>query len=193
MRRQVSNLIIIILYISILSCSPDLEDKVKIYEQAHNNHDIEKVMSLYTSDIRFEIVGTWIKTGREQVRGVAEWDAATNSNMIISNIEVHEDTVTFNLKEGNEWFRLIGIEYMYYEPCKIVFFDGLIKELKAEVTHESIKAFQEVWPSVYQWLYEEKNEELSELMSEGEFLYNSENAKKWLSLLRELREKTNEE
>ncbi len=176
----------------LLGCSPTLENRVKTYEQAHNKHDVEKVMSLYTNDITFEIVGTWKKAGNKEVRELAEWDAATNSHMIISDIKVIEDTVTFKLKEGNDWFRLAGIEFMYYEPCKMKFQDGLIKEIKAEVTQESIMAFKEVWPSIYQWMSEERNEELSELISEGEFVYNSENAQKWLSLLKEWQEKAND-
>ncbi len=112
--------------------------------------------------------------------------------MTISDIKVIEDTVTFKLKEGNDWFRLAGIEFMYYEPCKMIFQDGLIKEIKAEGTQESIMAFKEVWPSIYQWMSEERNEELSELISEGEFVYNSENAQKWLSLLKEWQEKAND-
>ena len=106
-------------------------------------------MSLYANDITFEVVGIWIKTGKEQVREIAEWDSATNIQMIISDIVISNDTATFRLNEGNDWFRSIGIEYMYYEPCIIVFENGLIKEIKAEVTEESRKSFNEVWPSVY--------------------------------------------
>ncbi len=179
-----NNLIFLLLIIS-LGCSPNLEDKVKSYELAHNNHDIDKVMSLYTNDITFEIVGIWTKTGKEQVRNIAEWDLATNSHMIISDIEINNDTVTFKLKEGNDWFRLIGIEYMYYEPCKMVFENGFIKEIKAEATEESRNAFIELWPSLYQWLIKEKNEEFSKLITaEGEFIYNLEYAKMWLKLLK---------
>ena len=189
LKQYVSSILIILLNTIITGCSLTLEDRVKIYEQTHNKHDIEKMISLYSDDIRFEIVGTWIKTGKDQVRELAEWDAATNSHMIISDIKVSNDTVTFKLKEGNDWFRHIGIEFMYYDPCIIVFSNGLIKELKAEVNNESMKAFQEVWPSIYQWLSEEKKEELTELISEGEFVYNSENAKKWLIILNEWRDK----
>ena len=71
---------------------------------------------LYTDDITFEITGSWRRTGKAEVRGIAEWDLVTNSQMIISGIVAGRDTVTFRLKEGNDWFRLIGIEFMYYEP-----------------------------------------------------------------------------
>lgn len=189
LKRSIFYFLILLLGVIAPGCSSSLENRVKAYEQAHNNHDIEKVMSFYTNDITFEIVGTWKKAGKEQVSELAEWDAATNSLMIISDIKVVKDTVTFKLKEANDWFRLAGIEFMYYEPCRMVFVDGLIKELKAEVTQESSLAFQELWPSIYQWIYEERNEELSELISEGEFIYNSENAKKWVTLLKEWRER----
>jgi hypothetical protein len=75
---------------------------------------------------------------------------------------------------------------MYYDPCRMVFEDGLIKEIKAEITEESRRKFNEMWPHSYQWLNEEKNEELSKLITaEGEFIYNQENAARWLSLLKE--------
>ena len=177
--------------IIILGCESKHEKQVKTYEQVHNRHDVDKVMSLYSNDISFEIVGTWVKSGKGQVHGLAEWDSVTNSSMLISDIVVHADTASFKLKEGNDWFRLVGIEFMYYERCRMVFKNGLIEKIKAEVSDESIEAFQEIWPSVIQWLTEERNKEIYELMPNGEFVYNAENATKWLSLLNEWQEKTN--
>lgn len=57
----------------------------------------------------FKIVGPLIKSGKEQVRELAECDAAVYSQMLISGIQVSEDKVIFKLKEGNDWFGLIGI------------------------------------------------------------------------------------
>ena len=179
------------LFFLIPGCSPTLEDKLRSYEQAHNNHDIEKIISMYSNDARFEIVGSWIRSGKEEILGLAEWDSVTNSRMIITDIKTIGDTVTFKLQEGNDWFRLAGIEYMYYEPCRIVFRNGLITELKAETTAESLGLFMEIWPGVFKWLSAEKGDELSALISGGEFVYNRENAEKWLTLLREWKEHTN--
>jgi hypothetical protein len=190
LNRLIYNSLLLLSFILIQGCEPGLEIQVETYEQAHNRHDVEKVMSLYTNDISFEIVGSWKKSGKEQVMGLAEWDAVTNSKMIISDIEIHADTAFFRLKEGNDWFRLAGIEFMYYEPCRMVFYNGMIKEIIAEVTEESLKSFQEVWPPIFQWLSEKRNEELSGLMPGGEFVYSTESARKWLSLLREWREKS---
>lgn len=187
MIRTVYTLFVSLMFIILQACSGNLETKVMVYEQAHNMHYTERVMSLYSDDITFEIVGAWKKTGKEEVKGVAEWDAATNSHMIISDIVAKGDKATFKLKEGNDWFRNIGIEFMYYD-CIMVFKNGLINELKAETSEESIIAFQEAWPPLYKWLLQEKGSELLLLMNDGEFIYNSENAKMWLIILKEYQE-----
>jgi len=178
--------VVFLLLLTGAGCSPTLEERVVSYQQAHNDHDIDKVMSMYADDITFEVVGMFTKTGQDQVRGIAEWDLATNSKMIISDIQITGNTATFKLKEGNDWFRLVGVEYMYYNPCSMVFKDGLIKEFSAQVTDKSKDAFVKTWPPVYNWLMEDKKEELSKLTTaEGAFIYNLENAKIWLSLLEE--------
>jgi hypothetical protein len=182
--------VVYLLLLTVAGCTPSLEEKIASYQQAHNDHDIDKVMSMYTEDITFEVVGMFVKTGKDQVRGIAEWDLATNSKMIISDIQITGNSVTFNLKEGNDWFRLVGIEYMYYTPCSMVFDNGLIKSFKAEASAQSMEAFGQVWPPVYQWLTEEKKEEMSKLTTqEGAFIYNKENARAWISILNEWKNK----
>ena len=191
LKRSVSAFFQLGLSVMFLSCSTNLEDRVKAYEEAHNKHDIDKVMSFYTDDIRFEIVGTWSKVGREQVRQLAEWDAATNSHMEISDIKVSADTVTFRLDEGNDWFRLLGVEVLNYEPCMMIFQDGMLKYLKAELSDVSMIPVQEAWQLMFQWASEERSKELSELMPGGEFMYSADYARRWLSLLSEWRDETN--
>ena len=184
------NYFILFSFLMLSGCRVDPIGQVRAYEQAHNAHDVNKVMSMVAGDIRFEIAGSWMKSGKEQVHGLAEWDSVTHSHMIISDIEQQGDTVKFRLKEGNDWFRLIGIEYMSYDPCRIVFQNGLIKEIRAEVAQTSRDEFRKAWPPVLQWLSQNRSRELEELTPGGEFIYNSGSAGKWISLLSEWREKT---
>jgi len=158
--------------------------------QAYNSHDVEKLMSFYTDDIRFEVVGFFVKEGKEDIRKLTEYDAAVNVHMSISNIKVSGDTVTFTLIESNDWFRLAGVEELIYEPNRIVFHGGLIKEIKTEITPESAKAAGEAWQAIMQWASKERSEELADLMPGGEFIYSAESARKWLALLRQWREVT---
>jgi hypothetical protein len=163
---------------------------VKRYEQIHNSHDVDMALSLYSEDIRFEVVGMVVKVGKDQVRDIEEWDVETNSHMTISNIEVQGNTASYRLAEGNDWFRLAGIELMYYEPCRIVFREGLITVIKCEATDESRRAAGEAWQPIMEWASRERSDELARLMPNGKFAYGAENARKWISLLQDWRDAT---
>jgi hypothetical protein len=161
---------------------------VKRYEKIHNSHDVEMALSLYSDDVRFEVVGMFVKVGKDQVRDIEEWDAETNSHMTISNVEVQGNTASYRLAEGNDWFRLAGIELMYYEPCRIVFREELIAEIECEATDESKSAMGEVWQPIMEWASRERSDELAGLMPDGKFVYGAESARKWMSLLKEWRD-----
>lgn len=182
--------VVVSLMIMFLSCAPDLAARVNAYAQAYNSHDVEKIMSFYSDDIRFEAVGFFVKEGKEDVQNLTEYDAAVNIHMTISNIKVRGDTATFTLIESNDWFRLAGIEELIYEPNRVVFQDGLIKEIRAEITPESAKTVGKAWQTIMQWASRERSEALAELMPGGKFMYTAESAQKWLKLLKDWREAT---
>ena len=180
--------IVAAVFVFLMSCAPDLAERVREYEAIYNTHDVDKIMSFYTDDVRFEIVGVWVKHGKESVRELAEWDEATNLRMTISDISVSGDTATFILAEQNEWWTLAGIGEVRYEPCVTVFRDGLICELRATMTQESIDAYAKSWPSIIAWAKQHRPELVAELLPGGRFIYGREPARKWLSLLQEWRE-----
>jgi len=182
---QMSLVVFIALLVS--SCAPDLAERVKAYEATYNAHDVEKLMSFYSDDIRFEIVGAWVKKGKTAVRELAEWDKATNMHMTISDIRVSGDSATFKLVETNDWWKLAGIGDVCYKPSVMIFHNGLISELRATMTQESLDAYAKAWPSIISWAKEHRKDELEELLPGGVFIYSAEAAKKWIDLLREWR------
>lgn len=173
--------------ILLISCAPDLAERVKAYETTYNTHDVEKLMSFYADDVIFEIVGVWVRQGKQVVRDLAEWDKATNMRMTISNISVCGDTVTCKLVETNDWWKLAGMGEVHYEPCFMIFRKGLISEMRAKMVGSSVEAYRKVWPALYEWASENRGKELAELLPDGEFIYGAEPARKWLDLLREWR------
>lgn len=179
--------VLILIVVLLLSCAPDLSQRVRDYEETYNTHDVERLMALYADDIRFEITDVWVKEGKKAVRELAEWDKATNMHMTISDIKVSGDTVTFNLVETNDWWRLAGIGEVHYVPCVMVFRNCLISELRATMIKESLDAYAKVWPSIMSWASEHRSEELAELLPGGEFIYSAEAARKWIVLLQEWR------
>lgn len=176
--------LVVLIVILAPSCSPDLAERVKAYEATYNAHDVEKLMSFYSDDICFEIVGVWVKKGKAALRELAEWDKATNMHMTISDIRVSGDSVAFKLVETNDWWRLAGIGDVCYKPSVMIFRNGLINGLRATMTQESLDAYAKVWPSIISWAKEHRKEELEELLPGGVFIYGAEAAKKWIVLLR---------
>lgn len=173
----------------LFSCTLKPDEILRAYVEANNAHDIDKVMSLFTDDIRFENVGVWVKQGKEEVRTIAEWDATTHIHMTISDITVMGDTVTFRLIETNDWLKSAGVDEWHW-VARVITKNGLIKEIKATLTEESAKIFIPVYQSIIQWMSTERPQELPELMPGGEFVYGAEVAKKWLDMLNEWREAT---
>ncbi len=167
------------------SCAPDLAERVRAYESTYNAHDVEKLMAFYADDIRFEIVGVWVKRGKEPVRELAEWDKTTNMHVTISDISVNGNTVTCKLIETNDWWKLAGMGEVHYEPTVLIFRDGLICDIRATMTQEGVDAYARVWPDIISWAKSHRNEVLKELVPGNEFVYGAEAARIWLALLRD--------
>ena len=56
-------------------------DIIKSYIEAHNNHDIDRVLSHFQPSIEFELSGTWTKKGLGDMRSLEEWDTELNSHL----------------------------------------------------------------------------------------------------------------
>lgn len=173
--------------ILLMSCTPDLTERVRAYEATYNAHNIEKLMTFYTDDIIFEITGVWVKRGKQAMRELAEWDKVTNLRMVISDIAVSGDTATCKLVEINDWWDLAGIGEVRYEPCVMIFRNGMMSEMRAEMARSSVDAYMEVWPLIHKWASEHRSEELAGLLPNGKFIYGEQPARKWLELLRDWR------
>jgi ketosteroid isomerase-like protein len=85
---------------------PDLRrpiEQMQAYLEAHNRHDIEAAMSFYTQDARFELVGEWVKVGKETIRDeLEEWDAATNNHLTFYDFQIGPEQVVFRAIEQSD-------------------------------------------------------------------------------------------
>lgn len=181
---------LLLFFVMTLGCAPKPASRLKAYQEALNSHDVDRVMSFYAEDIRFEVIGGHVKKGKENLRGWAEWDAAVNCHLTFTDLVVRGDTVTCKAIEQNDWYRLAGIEKVYYGSNTIIFRDELITKIKAELTEESARAIGEAFQSITEWASQERSQQLAELMPEGKIVYSAETAKGWLALLRERQEET---
>jgi hypothetical protein len=163
---------------------------VRRYIEAYNSHDIDRIMSYYVTDIRFEIVGVWVRVGSEQARERVEWDAETHIHLAITNVHSRGNIIQCRLSETSDWLGLSGVGEMHYEPCHFIFRDTLIKEIRAELTSESRQRYMRYWQEIVEWTTANRSKLLLELMPAGKFAYGRERARKWLGLLEEWRDAT---
>lgn len=157
---------------------------IRSYEKAHNSHDVEKVLSFYSDDIEFELKGIWIKSGIDEIRTLAEWDAALNSNLKFESIITKNDTVFCKVIENNDWFRAVNIVDLVHDPTVFIIQDGKIKKIIAYPSEKTGMEIQTVIGSIYQWSDRVKDNTIYNLIPDGEFIYSGEAARKWLDLFK---------
>jgi hypothetical protein len=182
------NIITLLLFFAFLvlcACSQNLEERLKAMEAAHNNQDVEKHLSFYSDTARFVMLGQWIEKGSDKLRGLFEWDAAINSKLNFYDIEIHGDTVKCKAEERNDFFKIAGLDVVDYEFYIFIYKDGLINEVRAKMSLESIQNFGRLFTPFVLWSQKEKAEEFAKLSSGGQMDFAKDKAEYWLELMRE--------
>ena len=180
---------IFVLAILIFSCSSNLTQLTQNYPIVYNTHNVNDIVNLYADDAVFEVTGQFSLNGKDQIRGITKYDSVLNINMSVSNIETVRDSVFCNLSETNDWLQIAEIGEAHYSVI-FVFKDGLISKIIASAIPETAKAFNNVLTPLMIWAKENRSDLLTEMMPEGKFIYNAENAMKTLFLLTEWKENT---
>lgn len=188
-KRRTIVLVISISLIFLFACSPNSTDLAKQYAEIYNTHDVKKIISLYAPDAVFEVVGQFTLSGKEQIRNLTQYDSVLNIRMSLFDIEKKGNSVSCNLSETNNWLKTSGIGEAHY-TINFIFEKGFIKNLKAEAKPETQQAFMQVLSPLIEWAKGNKADLLAEMMPEGRFVYNAENARKTLALLRSWKEKS---
>ena len=190
MRRFISRPHIVLYFLFLLllttSCSPKLDEKIKAYQEAHNSGDVEKEMSFFAEDIKYDVVDQWKVTGKESLKRRAEIDVVLNSHVIFTDIKSSKNKVTCKVEEQNDLLKISGIDTLYYEFREFIFEDGLIKEVKTQPTQEGADTLRNSQRAFRRWAAENRSEEVDELKSAR--VVNKDSVGKWLALMREWRE-----
>lgn len=174
----------ILFLLVMMSCGSKLDNRVKLLEEAHNNHNIEKSITFYSDDVRFVLVGGWVAEGKDNLKERFEWDFAINGSLKFKDYKTNKDTVICKVEERNDFFTLLNIDAVYYEYSKFIFENELIKEVQAKLTPESFETIENSFSSFINWVSSERSQELDDLKSNGNFSFTKEKADKWLKLLR---------
>ena len=123
--------------------------------EANNCHDLERELSFYTDDAKFEIVGEggFVIEGKEELRKLFARDALLNCRLTLTDFHIQSEMVIAHRgKEQNDFFTAIGLDTIYYYKIRDTFRDGLIQEVRAELSPESIKALENRGNAFHEWV-----------------------------------------
>jgi len=147
-------------------CSPNSTHLVERFPVVYNSHNVKKIVSLYSDDATFEVVGQFLLKGKNQIRDIAEYDSVLNIHMSVRNIKASGDTIFCDISETNEWLKLLEIDEAYYTAI-FIFQGGLIKHIRAEAKPETQQAFNQVLSPLMKWARDNNANVLGEMMLEG--------------------------
>ncbi len=163
----------------------NLIDLVESFQERVNQHNIEKIMAMFTEDATFEIVGFSKFAGKQQVKIIFEYDIGVNTNLEFINCKSEGNTVHCQLLERNDRLDAIGIRELKYSSCILTFKDGLIQSFAAEIPPEFVEHNSKILKKFIPWLTENHPDDYARMfMPDGRFIYNRENGRDVVPLLR---------
>lgn len=187
------HIVLYLLFLLLLttSCKQKLDEKIKAYQEAHNSGEVEKEMSFFAEDIKYEVIGEWKVTGKESLKKLAETDVVLNSHLIFSDIKLSANKVTCKVEERNDLLKISGIDTLYYDFREFIFVDGLIKEVKTQPAKEGAETLENSHRAFWKWAAENRKEEFKDLRSAR--VVTKDSVGKWLELMRQWREEMDKE
>ena len=171
-----------------LPFSQGLKERFEAYRHAYNQHDLKAVLSFLAPDYEFKVANSTYKVAKKDISGLLEWDFATNAHTAYSDVEVKGNTISATLTEQNDFYKSIGISERKYRFTFIYDEAGFIKESILEQALSKTPSFDAALNPALDWARKERPQELSEIYPDGKFIYNTQMAKRWLTLLRDWRE-----
>ena len=174
---------IIISFLIFTSCTRhEAHETVEAYIEAHNKHDVKKELSFYHQDIVFELKNTWTKQGVEEMESLALWDSTINSNLKLESFSIKGDSVLCKIIENNDWFSEVNIKDLVHDPTIFLVENGKIKKIIAFPSEETVGKIQGAIGSIMQWSQEKNDSTIHKLVPNGQLVYSSDSAIKWMIL-----------
>jgi hypothetical protein len=165
-----------------------LIDLVKSFQESVNQHEVDKVMSMFAEDAEFEIVGVSKYSGKRQIKNVFEYDVGVNTELKFIDCKSEGNTVRCQALERNDRLAAIGISEVKYTSSIFVFIDRQIQSFISELPPEVVRYNLEVWQKFIPWLSNNYPAECARMITpKGRFIYNRKNGRDVVPLLRRWR------
>lgn len=170
------------------SCSPSLTSQIRAMEKVHNLHQLDKELSFYADDVRFEVEDGITVQGKDELRKLFTVDVLLNNSLAFSDISIVGNSVFCKVEEKNDMWRALRVEAVRHEHGEIVFKNGLIQEVKSTTSaqSESEAELDKADEAFSTWADKNRPEEVARLLGGKPFKgLTPETALDWLKLARE--------
>lgn len=158
---------------------------VQAYLEAHNAHNVEGVLDLLSPQIRFGMTGLWVREGLDEIRALEEWDAVMNSQLQFTDFKMRNQRLECKGVETNDWYKLVGIEQVSFQPIKFEIEGGKIRHIRAQIAPKSEMAVDRAVNDVVRWALDVYPDEITQLVPRGVFRYGHDQAQRWKKLVAE--------
>lgn len=167
----------------LFSCSNNnSQETVKSYISAHNEHNIEKALTFCDDQIEFELIGVWARKGIEDMRALESWDAALNSHLKLESVYSKGDSVFCRIIENNDWFRAVEIKDLINDPVVFIVANNKIIKIIGYPSNETGMQIEAAIGNLFQWAEQTNDSTIYSLIQNGQFVYSTQAAEKWLEL-----------
>ncbi len=161
----------------------DLET-VQLYRAAINKHDIETAMSLLAEDYKLRFVGTEFVVSKDSLPRMLGWDTGVNGHVEWEIAKDKTSPLTFEGRETNDFFQLLGISHLRFRAVFRVNVDGKIIEQLYEI-HPNQPSWEEAIKPAVAWASQHRLGEVQEIFPNGQIVYTEEMGRRWVALLGE--------
>lgn len=161
------------------------KDLILAYLQAHNDHDVNLALSYMSPEIRFGMAGIWVKEGTEELQAMEAWDAEMHSQIRFDNLKTRSGRLECTGQETNDWYQMTGIQAIIYDNIKFEFENGLIRHIRANMSHKSERMIDTVVNDVIRWALDIYPDEVNDIIPRGNFIHGHDQAVRWKALLTE--------
>jgi limonene-1,2-epoxide hydrolase len=166
-------------------CMGNLIDLVKTFQERVNQHDIEKIMTMFTEDFTLEDVGLSKFSGKQQIKNILEYHAGVNTNVQFINCKSEGNTVHCQMLLRNDKLDAMGIGEVKSSSCIFTFKDNLIQSIAVEWPPDFVEYNSKFLKKFIPWLTENYPDDYSRMfMPDGRFIFSLENGRDFSSLIR---------
>ena len=142
------------------------------------------MLALFADSAQFELQGMGVLLqSRNDIRELLEYGVVVQSRLKLREVEVMGDTASCRLEERNEWFKLLGVEPVYYR-CRVAVNRGRISLIRIKLEPGSQDALSGRLAEFMLWSMAKDPQAAAGLLPGGRFAYTAGTARALIAQLR---------